>query len=587
MIENNYFLENEDLIGHFETFIDWKETVESFEQNFRDKKEFDQSGKPELAMAPSSVEEAVEYYRSILESTGEIAGKEVATRAKEMDQEGLKYSEGKVEFPKAMVAAVDKIKEAGILPYSITRKHGGLGVPAAIQAMMMELIARADGSISIALGCINLGETIERFGSKEMIEEYVPKMATGELCGAMALTEPNYGSDLPNLQTKAIKQADGTWRITGTKRFITHGCGFANAPSVILTLARTGAPTSGARGLSFFLVKSQDVFIAGIEKKMGLHCSPTCEVVYENAPAVLIGEEGFGLVKYSMGMMNGARLSIAAQAMGIASAAYFEAKKYAEEREQFGKKIMNIPAVQKILDWMDREIVAMRCILQEASRSIDLYHWKAERMKEDGVDEREIKKDETVRKWEKVANLLTPLSKYYITETANKMAYDSLQIHGGAGYTYDYDVSRIFRDVRITNIYEGTTQLQVVAAIGGVVSGLTPKGHLRNYLDEEMDRFAVSEELKELRKILESSHERFTNIENSSDRDQVAFELVESAARVLMGLLIERGASKQIGDAKEKRFGISRAYNSDSLAILEANLIRIRNKAGLKTPVLT
>ncbi|TGK00773.1 acyl-CoA dehydrogenase [Leptospira semungkisensis] len=583
MIENNYFLQNEDLVQHFEFLIDWEEIVNAFELGFLDKQEYDKTGKEEFSMAPASKEEALEFYKSVLESAGELAGIEISPIVQKMDIEGLKYKEGKVEFPQVMINAVNKVKEAGILPYSIGRKHGGLGLPCSVQAMLMEIFSRADGSLAIALGCMNLAETIERFGSEEMVETYVPKMAAGELCGAMALTEPNYGSDLPNLQTRAIKGEDGVWRITGAKRFITHGCGFADKPSIILTLARTGSPTSGARGLSFFLVKSEDVYIAGIEKKMGLHCSPTCEVVYEDTPGILVGEEGYGLVKYSMAMMNGARLSIAGQAMGIGMAAYGEAKKYAEEREQFGKKIQNIPAVRKMLELMDREIIAMRAILQEASRSIDLYHWKSERWKEQGMDEREIKKEESIKKWEKLANLFTPLSKYYITEQANRIAFDSLQIHGGAGYTYDYDISRIYRDVRITNIYEGTTQLQVVAAIGGIVTGLSAKGILRQYLDEEMNSFSPSKELSENREKLERSHELYLSLENGENKDEVAFELVESATRVIIGVVLERGLKKLDGTAREKRADLVRAYNLDSSALLEYNKIRIENK---KTKVL-
>ncbi|XDD49017.1 acyl-CoA dehydrogenase family protein [Leptospira sp. WS92.C1] len=580
MIETNYFSDNEDLQESFQSILDWNEIIDAFEGDFHDHKEYQKSGKEEFAMAPGSYEDALEYYKSILESGGDIAGKQVAPIAKDMDLEGLKYSSGKVSFPQSMVKAINQVKEAGILPYSIGRKHGGLGVPATVQTMMMELFSRADASFAITLGCLNLAETIERFGSKEMIEEYVPQMADGKLFGAMALTEPNYGSDLPNLQTKAIKDADGIWRITGAKRFITHGCGFEGIPAVILTLARTGSPTSGARGLSFFLVKSADVFIAGIEKKMGLHCSPTCEVVYENSPGILIGEEGYGLVRYSMAMMNGARLSIAAQAMGIATAAYMEAQKYASAREQFGKTIRNIPAVRKMLSSMDREISGMRAILFEASRSIDLYHWKSERLKERGADEKEIRKDDSIRKWEKLANLLTPLSKYYITELANKIAYDSLQIHGGAGFTYDYDISRIYRDVRITNIYEGTTQLQVVAAIGGVVSGMSAKGHLRQYFEEEFSQFPVSSLLQENKENLEKIVESFAAIENSSLRDEMAFEVVQSTARVLIGLLLERGASKLKAKAKERKELIAREYNLESKSILAANQIEIENRKG-------
>lgn len=581
MIENNYFLDNEDLLNHFDAITDWDEIVEAFEHGFSDKKEFEKTGKEELSLAPGNKEEALEFYRSVLESAGEIAGKNIAPFAKTMDAEGLKYENGKVKFPQSMIEGVNKVKEAGILPYSIGRKHGGLGLPSSVQAMLMEIFSRADGSLAIALGCMNLAETIERFGTKEMVETYVPKMAAGELCGAMALTEPNYGSDLPNLQTKAIKGEDGIWRITGAKRFITHGCGFDDKPSIILTLARTGTPTSGARGLSFFLVKSSDVQIAGIEHKMGLHCSPTCEVVYEDSPGILIGEEGYGLVKYSMAMMNGARLSIAGQAMGIGTAAYYEAKKYADEREQFGKKIKNIPAVKKMLDLMDREIVAMRSILHEASRSIDLYHWKSEKLREEGVEDREIKKDESIRKWEKLANLFTPISKYYITEQANRIAFDALQIHGGAGYTYDYDISRIVRDIRITNIYEGTTQLQVVAAIGGIVTGLGAKGILRQYLDEEMSTFSPSKELKEIREKLEESHEIFTSLDNGSSKDEVAFELVESATRTIIGTVLEKSLNRFHGEAKDKREALVKSYNRDSIALLEYNRIRIESKKEL------
>ncbi|EKP05054.1 acyl-CoA dehydrogenase, C-terminal domain protein [Leptospira kirschneri str. 2008720114] len=579
MIENNYFLENQDLQENFQFIIDWKEIINGFEDDFTDHKIFQKNGDESLSMAPGSYDEALEYYKSILESGGEIAGRQIASIAKDMDVEGLKYSSGKVTFPEAMIKGIEQVKNSGILPYSIGRKHGGLGVPATIQCMMLELFSRADGSFAISLGCLNLAETIERFGSKEMIDEYVPKMANGEIFGAMALTEPNYGSDLPNLQTKAIKDENGIWKLTGTKRFITHGCGFANIPAVILTLARTGTPTSGARGLSFFLVKSSDVFIAGIEKKMGLHCSPTCEVIYENTPGILIGEEGYGLVRYSMAMMNGARLSIAAQAMGIATAAYMEAKKYASEREQFGKTIQNIPAVRKMLSFMDREIAGMRAILLEASRSIDLYHWKSERMKEQKIEERVIKKDETIRKWEKLANLFTPLSKYYIAEIANKIAYDALQIHGGAGFTYDYDISRIYRDVRITNIYEGTTQLQVVAAIGGIVSGMSSKGHLRQYFEEEFSKIGGgSTLLNENKDSLEKIVESYSSIENSSLRDEVAFEVVQSTARVLIGLLLEKGVSKLNNETKKKREILSRDYNLESKAILLSNRIIVEDR---------
>lgn len=574
MITSNYFTDNKDLIENFNSIVDWKEIVSNFEGDFDDAKEYAKSSKDELAMAPGSLEEAIEFYRSTLESLGELIGKEISPVIREMDDVGLKFQDGTVTFPKLMIDSVQKIVDAGLLPYSIGRHFGGLGVPGTVQVMMSDIISRADGALSITLGCMNLAETVEQFGSPEMVAEYVPKMARGELCGAMALTEPNYGSDLPNIQTRAVKDEAGNWKLTGTKRFITHGCGFGDIPSIILTLARTGNPTSGARGLSFFLVKSQDVEIASIEKKMGLHCSPTCEVVYENSPGILIGQEGYGLIKYSMAMMNTARVSIAAQAMGIAQAAYEEAKKYASEREQFGKPIQNIPAVNKMLSFMDREISGMRTALLEAARSIDLYHWRSERMKERGADNKEIRNDEQIRKWEKLASLFTPVTKYYITEVGNKIAYDAVQIHGGSGYTEDYDVSKLYRDIRITNIYEGTTQLQIVGAIGGVVAGMSSTGILRAYLDDESSKVSVSGEWSKNYKLFQEVVEAYQGQADAFYKDQVAFEVVESFARVWIGLLMERSAYRLQDGEREARKALAVAYNHDSLAILTANRIR-------------
>ena len=578
MITGNYFTNNEDLLLHFQSITDWKELVDAYEHGFTDAEEYKKTGNDKLAFAPSSLEEAIEYYKSTLDSVGDLIGKQVAPNMAAMDKVGLKYDNGKVIFPKQMEDAMQAMTDAGLLPYGIGRHFGGLGLPATVQAMAMEMVARADGALSIALGCFNLAETIEKFGSKEQIEKYVPLMAEGKYCGAMALTEPDYGSDLPNLQTKAVKDANGQWRLTGTKRFITHGCGFSDKQSIILTLARTGSPTGGARGLSFFIVKTQDVFIASIEKKLGLHCSPTCEVVYENSPAELIGVEGYGLVKYSMGMMNTARLSIAAQSMGIASAAYYEAKKYASERVQFGKLIQDIPAVKKMLTHMDREIAAMRCILMEASRSVDLYLWREAHFKHTGVEEKEIKKDETIRFWEKLANLFTPLSKYYISETVNVIADNALQIHGGSGYTEDYDISKIYRDARITNIYEGTTQLQVVGSIGSVVAGMSATGFLRAYLDKETSKFAPSDRFLRVRKLFEKVVENFGSIKDSATRDSLAFEVVESAARCINGMLLERTASRLVDKQKSDRLALAAEYHIDSIATIEANLIKIEER---------
>ena len=576
MIQNNYFTENEDIQLHFNEIIEWDEIVRAYEHDFADHKKYTETGDESLAYAPGSTQDAVENYRMVFESAGDISGTVIAAAAAEMDKVGLQYADGKVTFPQAMIDCFEKAREAGIQPYSISREYGGLGLPAVAQSMHMEMIARGDGAFAIAMGCVNLAETIERFADEDMIKTWVPRMAAGEMCGAMALTEPNYGSDLPNVRTKAEKDANGVWRITGAKRFITHGCGFADIPSVILTLARTGSPTSGAKGLSFFLVESKDVFIAGVEKKLGLHCSPTCEVVYENSPAKLIGKEGFGLVRYAMGMMNAARQSISAQSMGIAMAAYSEAKKYASEREQFGKLIQEIPAVRKMLQRMERETSAMRCMLYEAARTIDLYTWRQHHLEKTGVDEREIRKDEEIRKWEKLANFMTPLTKYYTSEMCNSVAFDALQIHGGAGYTEDYDVARIYRDARITNIYEGTTQLQMHAAIGGVTAGMAATGHVRAYIDENLAKFQPTENLKKLKDSLETAIELYRNLKDTETREANAFEAVETMARFINTMLMERAASRISDPAKRAhREELATAYAIDSLAIASANLVKL------------
>lgn len=576
MIQGNYFQDNTDLQTHFDNLIDWKEIVAAYEGDFHDAAKYKQTNDDRFAYAPSTVQEAIDYYKSTVDALGEIMGDFVAPRSKEMDQTGLKYENGKVTFPKAQEECYKTLKDAGLMPISISRQYGGLGLPATVQSMMCEIAARADAAFCLAYGNINIVEIMERFASDEMCNEWLPQIAAGKFSAAMALTEPNYGSDLPNVQTRATQDADGTWKINGAKRFITHACGYIDSPSVILTLARTGSPESGARGLSFFLVQGKDVHVAGIEHKMGLHCSPTCEVVFENSPGLLIGKTGYGLVKYSMGMMNAARLTIATQSLGIGTAAYFEAKKYASERIQFGKPIEKIPAVRKILDKMEREILATRCLVSETGRAIDLYHWRKERMlKEEGKSERDVNQDETIRRWEKLADLFTPMSKYYASEGCVALASDAIQIHGGSGYTEDYDVARIYRDSRITTIYEGTTQLQIVAAIGGVVSGMSASGQLRAYAEEEMSKFSPSTDLRSLWEKLEQAVHSYKSIGDGFTKDELAFETVESAARFVAGMLLERSIGQVDGDLKKQRIKHSQDYNIDSLAIAEGNLLRL------------
>jgi alkylation response protein AidB-like acyl-CoA dehydrogenase len=575
MIESNYFRDNEDLALQFKTLIDWNEIVPAFENGFSDAKTYEKTKDERFANAPTDVSGALDYYESILDAAGDLMGTYVAPRSAEMDRVGLKFENGKVTFPKAQEECYNTLREAGLQPMGIGRKYGGLGLPATVQTLMYEISSRADAAFCLAFGNINIVDIVERYASEALCDEWLPRIAAGEFSAAMALTEPNYGSDLPNVQTKAVKGEDGVWRLTGTKRFITHACGYVNAPSIILTLARTGSPTSGARGLSFFIVQGKDVQVAGIEKKMGLHCSPTCEVVFDNAPGQIIGEEGFGLVKYSMGMMNSARIMIAAQSVGIAEAGYREAKKYASERVQFGKPIEKIPAVRKMLDRMEREIAGMRMLVLEATRAVDLYQWRKEHLiKHEGKSEKEVKADPQIRRWEKLADLFTPMAKYYASEGCVKITSDALQTFGGAGYTEEYDVARIYRDSRITTIYEGTTQLQIVAAIGGIVSGMAPAGNLREYIQEEMKKMQPSAALKSSFEIFSDIVDMYKSMDQGDEKSMVAFETVEAATRFLIGLLMERSLARAPGNEHRKK--LCKDIHVDSLAILEGTRARFR-----------
>ena len=580
MIKSNYFSSNIDILQHFDKFIPWKELVPVYENNFFDAKKYSETGNELYATAPNNLEEAVEYYRTILDAAGDVAGNFVSQHVKAMDLKGAEYKNGVVTHPKEMIDSVNKAKEAGIQAYGFQRKFGGLGLPFTVRALMGEIVYRVDTSFAIAFGCVNLGEILERIASKEMQNEWIPRMASGEFCAAMGLTEPNHGSDLPNITTKATKTSDGKWLLNGTKRFITQACGLGETPSIILTLARSGG--AGARGLSFFLVQSKDVQIAGIEKKMGLHASPTCEVVFENTPGLLIGEEGFGLVRYTMGMLNGARMGIAAQGVGMATAALEEAKIFAATRIQFGKPIEEIPAIKKMLRRMEREIMAMRCLTLEGGRTVDMYYWKMEHLREEGKTDKEISNNEEVRHWMKLADLLTPVSKYYCSEMCNRIAYDALQIHGGSGFTEDYDIARIYREARITSIYDGTTQIQVMAAIGGIVSGMSATGHFRKYLLNELSLFSPSARIQSLFFSLEEAVSAYKDIKASEVRDSFSVELVEVATRVLAGIHLEKTASMLDGEDKAKRLKHADEFNIDSKSIALANISRMKEFANVE-----
>lgn len=580
MIANNYFSDDEDLVLVFDKLIDWPSIVEAAEgKEFFDHQLYQQTKNPRYEMAPASVKDAVELYKSSLESLGEFFGKEVSQVSQAMDRNHLKYEDGKVLFPKETVAIYEKFRETGLMSYAISREAGGLGLPATVGALFAMVMTRGDVSFCMTITLLNLAQIVSRFGTKEQIEQYAARAATGESLFAMALTEPDYGSDLNNVRTVAEKMEDGTYRIRGAKRFISQGCGLGDYPSILLTLARTGKQNGGARGLSVFLVKSNDVNVAGIEKKLGIHASPTCEIVYEDSYAELLGEEGLGLTRYTTGMTNFMRLGSAAGGPGGGAGAFYESGKYAAERIQFGKPIAEIPAVAEMLHKIQRETNAMRLLTLETAFVVDMYQHHQIRMEKAGKDDREIRKDERVKTYSNLASLLTPIAKYYCSEEGHRCANLAIQIHGGAGYTEDFDVARLFRDSRINTIYEGTSQIHVRIATGAILAGMTPDGNFRKYLNSIWkDVEFPSKYLQEQSNILEDAVASFRQISDENDKERLAENLMIITGRYLCSLLYEKALKKLKESHVYDRWSKDcRAYLIDSTAISRACIYRIQN----------
>jgi len=418
-----------------------------------------------------------------------------------------------------------------ILPH----RFGGLNFPNFIYSMATEMVSRADASLMNIFGLQGIAETINAFADEQLKSKYLPQFSSGNITGAMALTEPDAGSDLQNVQLKAAEDEDGNWRLNGVKRFITNGCG-----ELLLVLARS-EPEEGGLGLSLFLCEKQpEIWVRRIEEKLGIHGSPTCELQFNDALGYLVGERRRGLVTYVMALMNGARLGIAAQGLGIAEAAYNEARAYAHTRQQFGKRIETIPAVADLLARMIMEIEAARVLTYETAGVVDM-HYGAMRAIEEGIEDKEELK--RVRREEKqlkrFAALMTPLCKYYATEMCNRVASNAIQVLGGSGYMRDYPLERHYRDARITNIYEGTSQLQIVAAVRGVTSGVAEKGFAR--LEESLvgKLPSVTRQLARARSQLAKAVE-YAKKKGMDYTDLYAQNLVDMAVEIEIGYLFAK-----------------------------------------------
>jgi alkylation response protein AidB-like acyl-CoA dehydrogenase len=428
----------------------------------------------EFNYAPADGDEAVQNYDMVLESLGQLSVDFIAPRAEDVDREGnILNEDGSVTYAKGIQESLEQLAKADVMGFTLPYRFGGLNFPNLVYSIAIEIISRGDASLMNIFGLQGIAETINAFASEEIKEKYLYDFAAGKVTGAMVLTEPDAGSDLQAVKLRAFQDDNGNWFLHGVKRFITNGCG-----EVLLVLARSEPERSGGLGLSLFVCdRGPAVHIRRLEDKLGIHGSPTCEIFFDNTPCELIGERKRGLAPYVASLMNGARIGIGAQSVGIAEAAYRVARDYAASRKQFGVAIEKLPAVRDMLIDMKIAIEAGRALLYETSRVVDLEVGYAKRLEsnppEDKTEAKQLKNES--RKYRRYAAMLTPMSKYYCSEMCNRVAYDSIQVLGGSGYMRDYACERHARDARITTIYEGTSQLQIVAAVRGVCSGSAEK----------------------------------------------------------------------------------------------------------------
>jgi alkylation response protein AidB-like acyl-CoA dehydrogenase len=521
---DNFFTDNADIQLLFH-HTDLDEVIGLKEGDFSETEEYD--------FAFNNAQDAKEGYRDILTLMGEIAAQVIAPLAPDVDEEGCHFEHGTVTYPAGIQKDLDVVKRSNLMGFTLPRKYGGLNLPTFVYTIAIEMVSQGDASLMNLFGLQDIGDTICEFGNDEQKARYLPQFSSGEATGAMALTEPDAGSDLQAVQLKALyDEADGSWRLNGVKRFITNGCG-----DILLVLARSEQGTKDGRGLSMFIVeKDESVVVRRIENKLGIHGSPTCELQFNNARAYLVGKRRMGLIRYVMSLMNGARLGIASQGLGIAQAAYLEGLDYARAREQFGTAIINIPLVYEMLVSARVSIEAARVLTYDTARIVDLKKGYETKLEHTENPPKELR--QTVKYYTRLAAVLTPMAKYLATEISNKVAYDMLQIHGGTGYMKDFNIERHYRDARITNIYEGTTQLQYVAAIGGVVTRVfEPELDKLEALYGEDFQKPYLKELRAKRELLSKAIEYVRAKEDHTYQSYFSDKLVDMATKLYTGYL--------------------------------------------------
>ena len=532
----NFYQDNEDIQLSFK-HLNWQRIVSLHELDFKDSERY--------TYAPENTDDAVDNYQRVLNVLGEIAAEYIAPRSEEVDLSGASFEEGKVSYAKGTSDSLKILAKSDLMGMTLPRKYGGLNFPSIVFTMANEIIARADASLQNLFGLQGTGEIINAFASEELKDNYLPLFSQGKVSGAMALTEAEAGSDLQNVKLKAIQDENGVWRLQGVKRFITNG----NA-DILLVLARSDFDEEGGLGLSLFLCEGRNgVKVRRIENKLGIHGSPTCELQFDGAPASLIGERKRGLVTYVLALLNGARIGTASQSIGIAQAALNEAKDFAQVRQQYGRRIETIPAVAEMLTEMQIQIEAARALTYEASFTMDIAAGVFQKFtslqqletKPDASVIKELRKE--AKKYERLVILLTPMAKYYSTEMSNRVTSDAIQILGGSGYMKDYPVERFFRDARITNIYEGTSQLQIAAALRGIISGVVERHFDERAADESTTHMkGLSRKLLQARGWLKEAVAYLNNKKDSQYNDLYARNLVDMSTGILIGYLFIKQA---------------------------------------------
>ena len=474
----------------------------------------------------------------MLDITGDVAANIIEPNSESVDLEGPHLENGRMLYASKTVENIEATRQAGLWGISMPRRYDGLNIPTTVFSMASELIAAADAGFQNVWSLQSCIDTLYEFGTEEQRKKYIPRISAGETM-SMDLTEPDAGSDLQRVMLKATQDADDTWRLNGVKRFITNG-----DSDIHLVLARSEEGTRDGRGLSMFIYDKRDggVTVRHIENKLGIHGSPTCELVYKNAKCELCGDRKLGLIKYVMSLMNGARLGIAAQSVGVEQEAYNEALAYAKERAQFGKKIITFPAVYDMLSRMKAKLDAGRSMLYMTARYVDIY-----KALEDISRERKLTPEERkeMKQYNRLADAFTPIAKGTNSEYANQNAYDAISIHGGSGFIMEYKCQRLYRDARICSIYEGTTQLQVVAAVRYITNG-TYLGIMKEMLEAPVsdNMQPLKTRIAKLVALYEEALNKVNGDENQDEHDFLARRLYDMTAEIIMSLLIIADASK-------------------------------------------